>query len=199
MKKVFFGFLSLFLVNCVSNVIPNYSNLVFNPSNETGRRLKSLYTKELNEVVELLGSSGLKLSENGIGFTGGLECLDCVNEPGDFWLFITVSYKNFHNDKSGLPSRAERVAEAIFSDIMFFVKNADLKALYSDNNFRGVLLGASWFNYEKVKDFFQVDKYESLDLFIPREPLIKYVQGEISSKDLLQRSKLYFKKNQNKR
>lgn len=196
-KKIFFSFIVLFLVGCASRGIVNYSNLVFNPSTENGRKLKSLYTKELNDIVGLLSSSGLKVLENGIGFTDGSICSDCINEPGDFWLFVTVRHKNFNNDnKSELSYRAEKVAEAISSDILFFVKDANLTALYSDKSFRGILLGASWINYEKLKDFFHPHKYESLDLFVPKDIFIKYVQGEKSSKELLKGSKLYFRENE---
>lgn len=193
-KKIFFNVIVLLLVGCVSSRIINYSNLVFNPSTENGRKLKSLYTIELNDIVEKLSSSGLEVLENGIGFTDGSICSDCINEPGDFWLFITVRHKNFQNDnKSELSYRAEKVAEAISSDILFFVKGANLTALYSDKSFRGILLGASWITYEKLKDFFHPNEYESLDLFVPKGILSEYFKGEKSSKELLRGSKLYFR------
>lgn len=194
--KLLSSLVLFFLIGCASTAVVNYSNFVFNPSTEKGRELKSLYTNELNSVVTFLGSAGLSVVENGIGFTDSSMCPDCIKESGDFWLFITLRHKNFQNDNgSAISVRAEKVADDVVSDTLFFLKQGDFANLYSDSNFKGLLLGASWLNYEKFKDLLRPEKYETVDVFIPKTLVIKYSKGEITVKELLKSSKLYFKEN----
>lgn len=155
MKKLLIFLILLLTLSCGEKKIATYSDYVFNPQNAFTRQLKAKYTVELNQIAIKLGEYGLTLQQNGIGFTKGSTCKDCLYNDGDFWLFISLEHEHVDADKNvSLKLRGITVANKISHDTIFALKTLSLERLLNDNNFKGFLVTGNYGVYKNLSERF---------------------------------------------
>lgn len=193
MKKVLilFAFICL-LTSCYKKSFVNYSDIVFNPQNSFSRGLKAKYTDELNQVAHKLSEYGMKVQQDGLGFTKGPTCEDCIYNEGDFWLFIIIEHASVDAKKNiSMKVRGVNVAQKIVNDTFFALKDTDLNKLLTEIGFKGFLISGTYGIYESIKERFKPQNFETVDVYIPKNAFIKYKNSSINLNEILNYSKGY--------
>lgn len=193
MRKVLILFASIYLITaCYKKSFINYSDIVFNPQNSFSRELKAKYTDELNQVAHKLSEYGLKVQQDGLGFTKGSTCGDCIYNEGDFWLFIIIEHASIDANKNiSMKVRGINVAQKIVNDTFFALKDTDLNKILTERSFKGFLISGTYGIYENMKERFKPQNFETVDVYIPKNAFIKYKNNSINLNEILNYAKGY--------
>jgi len=194
MKKfvIFIIIIQLFY-GCMKNTgNKNYADIVFNPQNSFSRELKAKYTDELNQVANKLSEYGLKVQQDGLGFTKGSTCKDCIYNEGDFWLFISIEHASVDAKKNiSIKIRGVTVAQKIVKDTFFALKDVDLNKLLAEKNFKGFLISGTYGIYESIKERIKPKNFETVDVYTPKNPFLQYQNNSLNINEILNYSKGY--------
>jgi hypothetical protein len=206
LKSLFTVFIILFLCilgACAKKELKYYSDYIWKPDTEEGRRLKLLYQEELFNIYKQLSGFNFPVQKNGIGFTISEKCQTegCMYEELiRFWLFIACpldvsvsanTYKTFEN-------RAEYAIEKRLPDILLPLKKIDFNKIFSDKRFDGIMLSFTWQVKEFPKELIGRSNYETARVYISKDIYTKYINKEIDINELLNNSEIYLKLGPNK-
>ncbi|MDK2792276.1 MAG: hypothetical protein PWQ25_1139 [Deferribacteres bacterium] len=192
MKK-YLIIMSIFVfISCSSKKFVTYSDYVFNPQNSFTRQLKAQYTDELNRIAQKFGEYNLRLQLNGVGFTKGSTCIDCIYQDGNFWLFLSLEHENVDAGKNiSKKVRGLLVANKLVKDAVFALKSVKSEKLIADNNFMGFLVSGTYGIYENINEMLKPKKFETIDIYIPKDIFVDYINGKISLNEVINFSKGY--------
>lgn len=194
-KKIFtLLILIVFLSACTKKEPLNFADAVFNPQNSYGRELKAKYSVELLNIVNKFSEYGINVQQKGVGFTKGETCKDCEYKEGEFWLYIVIEHENIAlKENMSLKVRALMVSENISKDVLFALKTVDLNKLKYDKSFKGVLISGIWGTYTNIKQRVKTENFETVDIYIPKDPFFDYIDGNIKLENILEFAKAYAK------
>ncbi|MBZ4672420.1 hypothetical protein LF845_09290 [Deferribacterales bacterium Es71-Z0220] len=178
---------------CMKNVNnANYSDIVFNPQNSFSRELKAKYTNELNQIAQKLSEYGLKVQQDGLGFTKGSTCKDCIYDEGDFWMFISLEHASVDANKNiNIKIRGINVAQKVVKDTFFALKDIDLNKLLAEKSFKGFLISGTYGIYKSINERIKPKDFETVDVYIPKITLIQYKNNTLSLNEILNYSQGY--------
>lgn len=203
-KSLFAIFITICIFTaCAKKELKYYSDYIWKPDTEEGRRLKLLYQEELFNIYKQLSGFNFPVQKNGIGFTISEKCQTegCMYEESiKFWLFIASplniavsanTYKSFEN-------RAEYAIEKRLPDVLFALKSIDFKKIFQDNRFDGIMFSFTWQVKEFPKELIGKNTFETARIYISKDIYTKYVNKEIDINELLNNSEIYLKLGPNK-
>lgn len=197
-------FIILLIINgCAKKEPKYYSDYIWKPETEEGRRLKLLYQEELFSLYKELSYFNFPVQKSGIGFTISEKCQTegCMYEElNRFWLFIASPLNDsvLANTYKSFESRAEYIIEKRLPDILLPLQRVDLKKLFTDNRFDGIMVSFTWLVKEFPKEMMGKSYYETARIYIPKDVFSKYSSKDIDINELINNAAVYLKLGQNK-
>jgi hypothetical protein len=208
MKNLLKLFFAIFIIVCVFSAcakkeLKYYSDYIWKPDTEEGRKLKLLYQDELFNIYKKLSHFNFPVQKSGIGFTISEKCQTegCMYEELiKFWLFIAcpLDVSVSANTYETFESRAEYAIEKRLPDILLPLKTVNFNKIFSDKRFDGIMLSFTWKVKEFPRELIGKSDYETARVYITKDIYIKYINDEIDINELLNNSAIYLKLGPNK-
>jgi hypothetical protein len=187
---------------CAKKELKFYSDYIWKPDTEEGRKLKLLYQEELYNVYKRLSFFNIPVQKSGIGFTISEKCQTegCTYEElNKLWLFIaspvgeSVSAKAYNS----FENRAEYIIENKLPDLLLAIKTINFEKVFKDKRFDGFLFSFTWGVKEFPKDIIGNSAFETARVYIPKNVYVDYVNNKIDINELLNLSEVYLKTGKN--
>jgi hypothetical protein len=208
MKNIIKAFITIFITICIFTAcakkeLKYYSDYIWKPDSEEGRKLKLIYQDELYNVYKKLSYFNFPVQKSGIGFTISEKCQTegCkYEELIKFWLFIAspLDIAVSANTYKYFESRAEYAIEKRLPDILLPLKRVDFNKIFTDKRFDGIMFSFTWQVKEFPKELIGQNNFETARVYIPKDIYLKYVNKEIDINALLNNSEIYLKIGPNK-
>lgn len=203
MKNILKVFIPLFMMlliagGCAKKEPKYFSDFIWKPETEEGRKLKLLYQDELIDLYKELAYFNFPVQKSGIGFTISEKCQTegCTYEElNKLWLFIASPLDDSvsANTYNTFEARAEYIIEKRLPDILLPLQRVNLKRLLQDKRFDGIMVSFTWQAKEFPKEMIGKGTFETARIYIPKGIFAKYGSKDIDINELINNAEVYLK------
>ena len=114
-----------------------------------------------------------------------VELLNIVNKFSEYGINVQQKGVGF--------TKGETCKDCEYKEVLFALKTVDLDKLKYDKSFKGVLISGIWGTYTNIKQRVKTENFETVDIYIPKDPFFDYIDGNIKLENILEFAKAYAK------